>query len=172
LSVKFTVLILGLALSSFIGCSQPEPGLEIEVFAELRDAGRLASLEFEILDVQVQPEGYEVTADHQVTPEWIGLEKRVESFDVCDVTSGPLTIAQARIPAGRYDRIFLRPSSLVGTTHSGEQVFIENVMEPTAFPLEVVEDQAHVLRLEVIVLESLDASRKLSIFAKNVEQVD
>ncbi len=170
--MKFTVLILGLALSSFIGCSQPEPGLEIEVFAELRDAGRLASLEFEILDVQVQPEGYEVTADHQVTPEWIGLEKRVESFDVCDVTSGPLTIAQARIPAGRYDRIFLRPSSLVGTTHSGEQVFIENVMEPTAFPLEVVEDQAHVLRLEVIVLESLDASRKLSIFAKNVEQVD
>ena len=124
-----------------------------------------------ILDIQVQPEGYEVTADHQVTPEWIVLDKRVESFDVCDVASGPLTIAQARIPAGRYDRIFLRPASLIGTTHSGEEVFIENVMEPTAFPLEVVEQQTHVLRLELIVLESLDASKKLSIFAKNVEAV-
>ena len=170
--MKIYLLILGFSLSAFIGCSEPEPGLEIEVIAELRDGERLASLQFEILDIQVQPAGYEVTADHQVTPEWIGLEKRVESFDVCDVTSGPLTIAQARVPAGRYDRIFLRPSSLIGTTHDGEQVYIENVMEPTAFPLEVVEDQAHVLRLEVIVLESLDERRKLSIFAKNVEQVD
>ena len=154
-----------------LGCSEPEPGLEIEVIADIRDEGRLASLQFEIRDMQVQPEGYEVTADHQVTPEWVPLEKTVDAFDVIDVSDGAVTIARAQVEPGRYDRIFLRPASLVGTTHSGEQVFIENVMEPTAFPLEVVPGQAHILRLELIVLQSLDASQKLSIFAKNVEEV-
>jgi len=171
--VKFAALLLSLALCGLLlSCSEPEPGLEIEVIAEIRDEGRLRSLQFEILDIQVQPEGYEVTADHQVTPEWVALEKVADGFDVCDVSDGALTIARGIVPAGRYDRIFLRPASLMGITHSGEEVFIENVMEPTAFPLEVVEGEAHVLRLEVIVLQSLDASQKLSIFAKNVEQMN
>ena len=170
--MKRLFLILSVAFGVLAGCTETEPGLEIEVIADLRDEGRLKSLEFEILDIQVQPEGYEVTADHQVTEEWIQLDKLVDSFDVCDVSNGSLSIARAKVPVGRYDRIFLRPSALVGTTQAGEQVYIENVMEPTAFPLEVVEGKAHVLRLEVIVLESLDASKKLSIFAKNVEAVD
>jgi hypothetical protein len=171
--VKFIALLLSLVSCGLLtlSCSDSEPGLEIEVMAEIRDEGRLRSLQFEILDIQVQPEGYEVTADHQVTPEWIPLEKLVDGFDVCDVTDGSLTIARGLIPAGDYDRLFLRPSSLKGITHSGEEIFIENVMEPTAFPLEVVEGEEQILRLEVIVLQSLDASQKLSIFAKNVEQV-
>ena len=139
--------------------------------ADIRDEGRLRALHFDILDIQVQPQGYEVTADHQVTPEWIPLEKLVDSFDVCEVTDGSLTIARGLIPTGDYDRLFLRPSSLKGITQTGEEIFIENVMEPTAFPLQVVEGEEHILRLEVIVLQSLDASQKLSIFAKNVEQL-
>ena len=155
-----------------LSCAPAEPGLEIEVLADIRDGGRLSSLLFEIRDIQVQPQGYEVTADHQVTPEWIQLETLVDNFDVCDAADGSVTIARGKIPAGRYDRIFLRPSSLLGTTQDGESVFIENVMEPTAFPLEVIEGRAHKLRLEVIVLESLDAAQKLSIFAKTVVEVN
>ena len=163
------LLALGWVLPA---CDAPQPGLEIEVIADLRDNGRLSALHFEILDIQVQPQGYEVTADHQVTPEWVQLETQVDAFDVCDVTEGSLTIARGVVPAGPYDRIFLRPSQLTGVNQAGETVFIENVMEPTAYPLEVIDGEAHVLRLEVIVLESLDASKKLSIFAKNVEGVN
>ena len=157
---QFFPIVLVLNLFA-LSCAPAEPGLEIEVLADIRDGGRLSSLLFEIRDIQVQPQGYEVTA-----------ETLVDNFDVCDAADGSVTIARGEIPAGRYDRIFLRPSSLLGTTQDGESVFIENVMEPTAFPLEVMEGQAHKLRLEVIVLESLDAAKKLSIFAKTVVEVN
>ena len=154
------------------GCEAELVGLEVEVIADVRDAGRLSSLQFEILDIQVQPSGFEVTADHQVTPEWVRLDLLVDFFDVHSVRSAPLTIARAEIPVGQYDRIFLRPESLRGQTPEGHEVIIENVMEPAAIPFEIIEGRGHVLRLELIVLESLDGESRLSIFAKNVEELN
>ena len=163
---------LRLIVSSFLlalcSCASPEPGLEVEISCDLRDAGRLAALQFEIEDIQVQPAGYEVTADHQVTPEWIGLSLVVESFDAVMVQNEPLMIARASLPAGQYDRIFLRPRHLMGTGPDGDEIPIQNVMEPTVISFDMEEGDYRRLRLELIVLESLDGEAQLSIFAKTV----
>jgi hypothetical protein len=165
------VFLLGL-LSALCSCSAPEPGLEIEVVCDVRDAGRLSALQFQIQDIQVQPAGYEVTADHQVTAEWIGLELLVDSFDVLARQSEPLTVARANLPPGRYDRIFLRPKLLTGLGLDNEEIAIENVMEPTVISFEMAQGDYQLLRLELIVLESLDGEARLSIFAKNVTQLN
>jgi hypothetical protein len=160
-------VFLGL-LSALYSCSPHEPGLEIEIVCDVRDAGRLSALEFEIEDIQVQPAGYEVTADHQVTPEWIGLDLLVDSFDALAIQNEPLMIARFSLPSGQYDRIFLRPKKLTGIGTDGEEIPIQNVMEPTAISFDMGQDDYRLLRLELIVLESLDGEATLSIFAKNV----
>ena len=159
-------------LSAFCSCSPQEPGLEIEVVCDVRDADRLSALHFDIKDIQVQPAGYEVRADHEVTPEWVGLELLVDSFDALAVQNEPLTIARANLPAGGYDRIFLRPQLLTGLGLDSQEIQIENVMEPTVITFDVLPDDYQLLRLELIVLESLDGEARLSIFAKNVTQLN
>ena len=165
----FLYLCFSLSLSA---CFDPAIGLEVEVVSEIRDGGRLSTFEFEVLDIQVQPEGFEVRADHQVTDEWVPLNLLVDGFDVRATQSQPQTIAHAEIPVGRYDRIFLRPKSLRATNQDGVDVEIKNVMEPTAISFEMAEGTSLVLRLEIIVLESLDGEEQLSIFAKHVRVID
>lgn len=160
----FWVLILSCFCAP--ACVEREPGLHLEVLVDFRDSEKFSSFHFEILDVQVQPAGFEVPADHTVNDEWVPLHVFASTIDLHSSMNTATPMAYGKIPPGAYDRVFLRAKSLVALDENGQAVEIENVLEPTAIPFHILNGESLNLRLEVIVLQSPAGLERFSIFAK------
>jgi hypothetical protein len=159
---------LALSLTFSIMSCGSQPGVELWVTSELRDALSITKLDFSVRDAQVQPSGFEVFADHRVTDEWEQLELLTDTIDLVEAQSQAVLVARGDVATGAYDRIFLRPTDFDGVDENGAELSIKNVMEPTVVSFSYDGSGTLQIVLEIIAIATR-GDEDYSVFAKRAE---
>jgi len=151
-----------------ISCGQ-EPTLRLKLKTDIRAKEMLRNLHINIRDIHIQPIGFGLTIDHQITPEWIPLPPLHNRIDAFDAQKKAIVIAQFQPPKNRYQRLFLRANRITGINRFGDTVELENVLEPIGMELQINGKRRREITLTLIVLKGIRNPKKLSIYAKDIE---
>jgi len=166
LSNSNLLLLAGSLLT--ISCGQ-HPTLLLKLKTDIRTNEMLQELHIDIRDIHMQPRGFDLTTDHQITPEWIPIPPLHNRIDAFDAQKTAITIAHFQPPQDQYQRLFIRASRITGINRHGETLELENVLEPIGMELQIDEKQRQEITLTLIVLAGIKNPKRLSLYAKDIE---
>lgn len=160
--VRCCVLILLATVLLSVGCRTPgEAWVRVHLASDGRDLGGLRSLAVDVESVGLHPAGMRVEEG------WVAWPAAQGRVDLVALSPGAgVLVGEARVPAGRYDRVRVVVGGAQAWGTGGDPVAVRVTVEPIAAPFTLRSGQRARITIELIALARPDGGYEL--FTKDV----